>query len=58
MQQVHIRQAVKDDRADIARLFLISSDGLAEYIWSRVAEPGDLRKLLDAIAALTKENRE
>ena len=40
MQQVNIRQAVKEDSVDIARLFLISSDGLAEYIWSQVAEPG------------------
>ncbi len=38
---VNIRPAVKDDSADIARLFLISSDGLAEYIWSEVAEPGE-----------------
>ena len=39
MRQVHIRPAVKKDSVDIARLFLISSDGLAEYIWSQVAEP-------------------
>ncbi len=38
---VDIRQAVKEDSTDIARLFLISSDGLAEYIWSKVAEPGE-----------------
>ncbi len=38
---VKIRPAVKQDSADIARLFLISSDGLAEYIWSHVAEPGE-----------------
>ena len=38
---VNIRPAVKEDSADIARLFLISSDGLAEYIWSHVAEPGE-----------------
>ena len=38
---VDIRQAEKDDSADIARLFLISSDGLAEYIWSKVVEPGE-----------------
>lgn len=36
-----IRPAVKQDSADIARLFLISSDGLAEYIWSHVTEPGE-----------------
>jgi ribosomal protein S18 acetylase RimI-like enzyme len=38
---VRIRPAVKEDSADIARLFLVSSDGLAEYIWSQVAEPGE-----------------
>jgi len=38
---VDVRKARKDDSTDIARLFLISSDGLAEYIWSRVAEPGE-----------------
>jgi GNAT superfamily N-acetyltransferase len=36
-----LRPARKEDSAAIARLFLISSDGLAEYIWSRVAEPGE-----------------
>lgn len=36
-----IRKAVKEDSADIARLFLISSDGLAEYIWSLIAEPNE-----------------
>ncbi len=38
---VNIRPAVKGDSADIARLFLISSDGLAEYIWSHGTEPGE-----------------
>ena len=38
---IDFRQAVKEDSTDIARLFLISSDGLAEYIWSKVAEPGE-----------------
>ena len=38
---IEIRQAVREDSRDIARLFLISSDGLAEYIWSRAAEPGE-----------------
>jgi GNAT superfamily N-acetyltransferase len=41
MQQVHIRQAGKEDSVEIAELFLISSDGLAEYIWSQVAGPGE-----------------
>ncbi len=38
---VNFRQAVEEDSTDIARLFLISTDGLAEYIWSKVAEPGE-----------------
>ena len=41
MERLRIRQAVKKDSAEIARLFLISSDGLAEYIWSQAAEPGE-----------------
>ncbi len=36
-----VRRAHKEDAAEIARLFLISSDGLAAYIWSRLAVPGD-----------------
>lgn len=35
-----IRAARREDARDIAELFLISSDGLATYIWSRLAEPG------------------
>lgn len=38
---IQIRQAVMEDSPDIARLFLISSDGLAEYIWSLIAEQGE-----------------
>jgi hypothetical protein len=38
---IDFRQAVKEDSTDIARLFLVSSDGLAEYIWSKAAEPGE-----------------
>lgn len=37
----HIRWAGREDAAHIARLFLISSDGLAAYIWSRHARPGE-----------------
>lgn len=37
----HIRWARREDAADIARLFLISSDGLAAYIWARQANPGE-----------------
>ena len=36
-----IRRARAEDAAEIARLFLISSDGLASYIWSRLARPGE-----------------
>ena len=36
-----IRPARVEDAAEIARLFLISSDGLASYIWSRLARPGE-----------------
>lgn len=35
-----IRAARKADAGDIARLYLISSDGLAAYIWSRYQTPG------------------
>jgi GNAT superfamily N-acetyltransferase len=36
-----IRPARADEAGEIARLFLISSDGLASYIWSRLARPGE-----------------
>jgi ribosomal protein S18 acetylase RimI-like enzyme len=35
-----LRPAVQADCPDIARLFLIASDGLAAYIWSRMDMPG------------------
>ena len=38
---VTLRPASREDAPLIARLFLISSDGLAEYIWSRLAAPGE-----------------
>ncbi|MEM7776571.1 MAG: GNAT family N-acetyltransferase [Pseudomonadota bacterium] len=41
MSEITIRAANKSDAALIAELFLISSDGLADYIWSQVAEPGE-----------------
>jgi len=37
---VTIRPATRDDSPEIARLFLISSDGLATYIWSKMQTPG------------------
>ena len=40
-----IRKARKADARDIAKLFEISSDGLATYIWSKLQGPG--QSLLD-----------
>ena len=37
---VEIRWAMREDAGDIARLFMISSDGLAAYIWSKIDMPG------------------
>jgi GNAT superfamily N-acetyltransferase len=36
-----IRPARGEDCFEIARLFLMASEGLAEYIWSRMTEPGE-----------------
>lgn len=36
-----IRPATKEDCADIARLYSISSDGVADYIWTTLARPGE-----------------
>ncbi|NQW09165.1 MAG: GNAT family N-acetyltransferase [Alphaproteobacteria bacterium] len=44
-----LRSAAVADAPAIARLFLIASDGLAAYIWQRVATPG--QSLEDAGAA-------
>ena len=38
--EVVIRPARPEDCGDIAQLFLLSSDGLAEYIWRRVGPEG------------------
>lgn len=40
MTETVVRAARREDCADIARLFLISSDGLAAYIWGRMDLPG------------------
>jgi ribosomal protein S18 acetylase RimI-like enzyme/uncharacterized OsmC-like protein len=40
IEGVNIRPARPEDCGDIARLFLISSDGLAEYIWSQAGPEG------------------
>ena len=37
----HCRRATKADCLDIARLYQISSDGVADYIWSILANPGE-----------------
>ncbi len=36
---ITVRQATREDCARIARLFMIASDGIAEYIWSRTRTP-------------------
>jgi GNAT superfamily N-acetyltransferase len=36
---ITFRQATREDCTRIARLFMIASDGLAEYIWSRIEAP-------------------
>ena len=38
--KVTLRQATRADCARIARLYMIASDGVAEYIWSRIRAPG------------------
>lgn len=45
-----ISPAVRQDAGAIAELFLISSDGLAACIWSRLADPGQpLEEVGDAV---------
>ena len=41
MNGVKIRAARKADAGRIAELYRISSDGVADYIWTRLAEPGE-----------------
>ena len=36
---ITVRQATREDCSRIARLFMIASDGIAEYIWSRTRTP-------------------
>ena len=38
--KITLRQATREDCERIARLYMIASDGLAEYIWSRIHSPG------------------
>ncbi|MGF6224570.1 GNAT family N-acetyltransferase [Pseudomonas frederiksbergensis] len=37
---VEFRSALRTDAREIARLFQISSEGAADYIWSQLAQPG------------------
>lgn len=39
---VHIRPAMRHEARTIAKLFLISSDGLAAYVWQQLAGPDEL----------------
>lgn len=41
MSEPAFRPARREDCGDIAALYRISSDGVADYIWSRLAEPGE-----------------
>ncbi len=41
MNQERFRPARKEDCATIAALYRISSEGIADYIWTRIAEPGE-----------------
>jgi hypothetical protein len=36
-----LRPARKSDCRRIAELYRISSDGVADYIWAKLAEPGE-----------------
>ena len=38
--KVHYRQATRSDCPDIVRLYSIASDGVADYVWSTLAGPG------------------
>jgi ribosomal protein S18 acetylase RimI-like enzyme len=41
MYQPHFRPARKEDCATIAALYSISSDGVADYIWTKLADPDE-----------------
>jgi ribosomal protein S18 acetylase RimI-like enzyme len=40
-KQQNFRPARKDDCATIAALYSISSDGVADYVWTKLAAPGE-----------------
>ncbi|MGH1441649.1 MAG: GNAT family N-acetyltransferase [Cellvibrionaceae bacterium] len=39
MEKITIRPAMKKDCRKIAELYSISSDGVADYVWTKIAEP-------------------
>ena len=39
--EISFRPAMKSDCRTIARLYTISSEGVSDYIWSQMAEPGE-----------------
>jgi len=41
MERPAIRPARKEDCASIAALYSISSDGVADYVWTKLAAPGE-----------------
>ena len=41
MSEVSLRPARREDCASIARLYRMAADGVADYIWSTLAEPGE-----------------
>ena len=41
MSKIKYRAAKKPDARAIAQLYSISSDGVADYIWTQLAEPGE-----------------
>ena len=45
MNKIKFRAARKPDARTIAQLYSISSDGVADYIWTQLAEPGE--KIVD-----------
>ena len=41
MKDIRLRAAAKSDCGSIAALYSISSDGVADYIWTTLAQPGE-----------------
>jgi hypothetical protein len=39
--KIQFRSAEKSDCQTIASLYSISSDGVADYIWTKLAQPGE-----------------